>query len=214
MELDTFMGRRLPRRIIQLMIGLFLYGVGLGFMVRAAVGVPPWDVLSQGLVIHTGIPFGVWTNVVGAAVLLFWIPLRQMPGLGTVLNVLTIGPSAQLVLGLLPDQESLWVRIPLFALGLFVVAIASGLYIGANLGPGPRDGLMTGLHRRTGWPVWVVRTGIEVVVLAIGWILGGNVGLGTLAFALLIGPMVGVTIPLLTVTVAGLKPPVATVVEA
>ncbi len=206
--------RRLPRRIIQLLVGLFLYGVGLGLMVRAAVGVPPWDVLSQGLVNHLGLNFGWWTNIIGAAVLLLWIPLRQMPGIGTVLNVLMIGPSAQLVLWLLPEQESLWVRIPLFALGLFIVAVASGLYIGANLGPGPRDGLMTGLHRRTGLKVWIVRTGIEVTVLAIGWILGGNVGLGTLAFALLIGPMVGVTIPLLTVKVAGLTPPVEKEVTA
>jgi uncharacterized membrane protein YczE len=189
---------RLPRRITQLVIGLVLYGVGLGLMVRAAIGVPPWDVLSQGLVIHTGIPFGIWTNIIGAVVLLLWIPLRQMPGLGTVLNVLMIGPSAQLVLWLLPEQESLWIRIPLFVVGLLAVAVASGLYIGASLGPGPRDGLMTGLHRRTGVRIWIVRTGIEVVVLAIGWILGGNVGIGTLAFALLIGPMVGFTIPLLT----------------
>ena len=202
------MSRRLPRRITQLVIGLVLYGVGLGLMVRAAIGVPPWDVLSQGLVNHLGLNFGLWTNIIGLAVLLLWIPLRQKPGLGTVLNVLMIGPSAQLVLWLLPEQESLWVRIPLFALGLFSVAVASGLYIGARLGPGPRDGLMTGLHARTGLKIWIVRTAIEVTVLVIGWILGGNVGIGTLLFALLIGPMVGVTIPLLTVKAPSLEPPV------
>lgn len=202
------MSRRLPRRVTQLVIGLVLYGVGLGLMVRAAIGVPPWDVLSQGLVIHLGLNFGAWTNIIGVVVLLLWIPIRQRPGLGTVLNVLMIGPSAQLVLWLLPEQDSLWVRIPLFALGLFTVAVASGLYIGARLGPGPRDGLMTGLHARTGLRIWIVRTGIEVTVLIVGWILGGNVGIGTLLFALLIGPMVGFTIPLLTVKAPSLQPPV------
>jgi uncharacterized membrane protein YczE len=202
------MSRRLPRRVTQLVIGLVLYGVGLGLMVRAAIGVPPWDVLSQGLVLHFGLNFGLWTNIIGVAVLLLWIPIRQKPGLGTVLNVLMIGPSAQLVLWLLPEQESLWVRIPLFALGLLTVAVASGLYIGARLGPGPRDGLMTGLHARTGLKIWIVRTGIEATVLIIGWILGGNVGIGTLLFALLIGPMVGFTIPLLTVKAPSLEPPV------
>lgn len=202
------MSRRLPRRVTQLVIGLVLYGVGLGLMVRAAIGVPPWDVLSQGLVIHLGLNFGAWTNIIGVVVLLLWIPIRQKPGLGTVLNVLMIGPSAQLVLWLLPEQVSLWVRIPLFALGLFTVAVASGLYIGARLGPGPRDGLMTGLHARTGLKIWMVRTGIEVTVLIVGWILGGNVGIGTLLFALLIGPMVDFTIPLLTVKAPSLEPPV------
>lgn len=191
--------RRLPRRIAQLLVGLVLYGIGLGLMVRGAIGVSPWDVLTQGLVNHFGLSFGLWTNIVGVVVLLLWIPLRQLPGIGTVLNVLMIGPSAQLVLWLLPEQESLWIRIPLFVAGLLAVALASGLYIGADLGPGPRDGLMTGLHRRTGLRIWIVRTGIEVTVLAIGWVLGGNVGIGTLAFALLIGPMVGVTLGWFTV---------------
>ena len=188
-------------RYAQLLVGLVLYGLGLALMVRAAVGVAPWDVLSQGVSHVTGLPFGLVTNLIGVVVLLFWIPIRQRPGVGTVLNVLLIGPSAQLGLWLVPELESLWVRIPVFAGGLLLVAIATGLYIGANFGPGPRDGLMTGIHRRTGWPIWVVRTAIEVTVLAIGWLLGGNVGLGTLAFALLIGPMVGVTLPLLRVSV-------------
>ena len=186
-------------RYAQLLVGLVLYGLGLALMVRAAIGVAPWDVLSQGISRLTGMPFGLTTNLIGAVVLLFWIPIRQRPGLGTVLNVLLIGPSAQLGLWLVPELESLWVRIPVFAGGLVLVAIATGLYIGANHGPGPRDGLMTGIHRRTGRPIWVVRTAIEVTVLTIGWLLGGNVGLGTLAFALLIGPMVNVTMPLLAV---------------
>jgi uncharacterized membrane protein YczE len=187
------------RRIAQLVIGLFLYGVAIALMVRAAVGVAPWDVLTQGVSKHTGIEFGWVTNIIGVAVLLLWIPLRQRPGVGTVANVLMIGPSAQLALWVIPVQHSLWIRIPLFAAGLLLLAVATGLYVGARLGPGPRDGLMTGLVARTGWPVWVVRTGIEVIVTGTGWLLGGNVGFGTLAFALLIGPLVGFTLPRLRV---------------
>lgn len=187
------------RRIAQLLGGLFLYGVGIALMVRAEIGVAPWDVLTQGISKQTGLPFGLITNLVGVLVLLLWIPIRQKPGVGTVLNVLLIGPSAQLVLWLVPLQTEFWVRIPLFIAGLLVVGIATGLYIGARLGPGPRDGLMTGLHAKLGWPIWLVRTIIEVTVLAIGWALGGNVGVGTVAFALLIGPIANVTLPLLRV---------------
>lgn len=187
------------RRIAQLLGGLFLYGVGIAFMVRAEIGVAPWDVLTQGISKQTGLPFGLITNLVGVLVLLLWIPIRQRPGVGTVLNVLLVGPSAQLMLWLVPEQTELWVRIPMFVVGLLVVGIATGLYIGARLGPGPRDGLMTGLHTKLGWPIWQVRTIIEVTVLAIGWVLGGNVGVGTVAFALLIGPIANVTLPLLRV---------------
>lgn len=187
------------RRIVQLFGGLFLYGVGIAFMVRAEIGVAPWDVLTQGISKQTGLPFGLITNLVGVLVLLLWIPIRQRPGVGTVLNVLLVGPSAQLMLWLVPEQTELWVRIPMFVVGLLVVGIATGLYIGARLGPGPRDGLMTGLHTKLGWPIWQVRTIIEVTVLAIGWVLGGNVGVGTVAFALLIGPIANVTLPLLRV---------------
>jgi uncharacterized membrane protein YczE len=190
---------RWTRRVTQLLLGLFLYGIAIALMVRAGIGVSPWDVLTQGLVVQTGLPFGLLTNLIGVVVLLLWIPIRQKPGVGTVLNVLLIGPSAQLGLWLIPQQTVPWVQGLVFAAGLILLAIATGLYIGARLGPGPRDGLMTGLHRRTGWRIWIVRTGIEVTVLAIGWILGGQVGIGTLAFALLIGPMVNLTLPLLTV---------------
>lgn len=179
----------MTRRIAQLLVGLALYGVGLALMVRATVGVAPWDVLTQGIAAHSGWSFGLITNVVGALLLLAWIPLRQRPGLGTLLNVVLIGPVADLALRALPAVQHLGVRTGLFAVGLVVVALATGLYIGSHLGPGPRDGLMTGLHVRTGMPVWVARTGIEVTVLAAGWVLGGNVGLGTVAFALLIGPL-------------------------
>jgi uncharacterized membrane protein YczE len=192
----------MARRIVQLAVGLFAYGIAISLMIRAGIGVSPWDVLSQGVSLHTGIPFGLVTNIIGLVVLLFWLPIRQKPGIGTVANVIVIGPSAQFGLWLLPEQTDLVVRILFFAGGLALLAIATGLYIGARFGPGPRDGLMTGIHRRFGWRIWIVRTAIEVVVLTIGWLLGGNVGIGTLAFALLVGPMVSVTLPLLLVPAA------------
>ena len=197
----------LPLRLLQLLLGLFLYGFGAAVMIRAAIGVAPWDVLSQGIALQTPLSFGVATNVIGALVLLLWWPIRQKPGLGTVLNVLLIGPSAQFGLWLLPEVHGLGWQIPRFLCGLLLVALATGLYIGARFGPGPRDGLMTGLHARTGWPIWIVRSAIEGTVLLIGWWLGGNVGVGTLAFALLIGPLCGVTLPLFGIR----KPAPATV---
>ena len=189
----------LARRVAQLLVGLFLYGFAIAMMIRAALGISPWDVLAQGVVLNTGLGYGLVTNVIGALVLLLWIPIRQKPGIGTVVNVLAIGPSIEIGLWLLPETTELLPRILLLAGGLVLLAIATGLYIGARFGPGPRDGLMTGIHKRLGWPIWIVRTAIEVTVLSIGWMLGGNVGVGTLAFALLIGPMVGVTLPLLRV---------------
>lgn len=189
----------MTRRIAQLLVGLFLYGFAIAMMVRAAIGVAPWDVLSQGISKQTGIEFGWVTNIVGAIVLLLWIPIRQKPGIGTVANVLLIGTSAQVGLTVLPEVTVLWQQVLLFAGGLALLAIATGLYIGARFGPGPRDGLMTGIHNRWGWKIWKVRTALEVSVLAIGWLLGGNVGVGTIAFAMLIGPMVNVTLPLLRV---------------
>ncbi|MCY7313095.1 MAG: hypothetical protein LH491_05585 [Pseudoxanthomonas sp.] len=182
------------RRLAQLLLGLLLYGIGISLMVRAGIGIAPWDVLTQGLSKQTGLPFGLLTNLIGLLVLLLWIPIRQKPGLGTVLNVLLIGPSAQFGLWLFPAFEGLWMQIPAFVCGVSLLALATGLYIGANFGPGPRDGLMTGLHRRTGCPIGLVRTGIEGSVLAAGWLLGGNAGWGTLAFALCIGPMCAVTL--------------------
>jgi uncharacterized membrane protein YczE len=188
-------GPLLTRRVVQLLLGLFAYGIAIAMMVQAGIGLSPWDVLAQGLSIKTGWAFGLITNVVGLVVLLLWIPLRQRPGLGTVLNVLLIGPSAQLGLALIPQQTELWAQVPLFVGGLLLLAVATGLYIGPKMGPGPRDGLMTGLHARTGRPIWAVRTGIEVSVLIVGWFLGGNVGVGTLAFAVLIGPLCSLTLP-------------------
>lgn len=189
----------MTRRIAQLLIGLFLYGIGIALIVRGAIGVAPWDVLTQGIDKHTHLGFGLITILTSAVVLLFWIPLRQKPGIGTVLNALLVGPAADVGLWLIPADLDLWARILLFAAGLLVLAAATGLYIGAHFGPGPRDGLMTGLHKRTGWKIWIGRTGIEVVVLGIGWALGGNVGIGTVLFAVLIGPLCHVTIPLFAI---------------
>lgn len=181
------------RRFAQLLLGLFLYGIGISLMVRASLGIAPWDVLTQGLSEQTGWSFGALTNLIGLVVLLLWIPIRQKPGLGTVLNVLLIGPSAQFGLWLFPEFQGLWQQVPAFAAGLLVLALATGMYIGANFGPGPRDGLMTGLHRRTGWPIGLVRTLIEASVLLGGWAMGGDAGWGTLIFALSIGPLCAVT---------------------
>ena len=192
----TFLG---ARRGLQLIIGIFLYGLSLAMMIRATLGVSPWDVLSQGGSLQTGIPFGFMTNIIGGIVLLLWIPLRQRPGVGTVLNVLFVGPSAEVGLAILGEPTQLWARVLLFTGGLVLLAVASGLYIGAAVGPGPRDGLMTGLHSRFGLPIWLVRTAIEGTVLLLGWLLGGSVGLGTVAFALLIGPMINVSLPVFLV---------------
>jgi uncharacterized membrane protein YczE len=178
-------------------------------MLRAGLGVAPWDVLTQGVAIHTGLPFGLLTNIIGALVLLVWIPIRQRPGIGTVVNVLLIGPSIEVGLWAIPAPTELVARIGLLAGALILLALATGLYIGARFGPGPRDGLMTGIHARWGVKLWIVRTGIEVTVLAAGWLLGGTVGIGTLAFALLIGPMVNVTVPLLRVPEAAPRNPAA-----
>ena len=187
------------RRFAQLLSGLMLYGIAISLEVRAGIGLSPWDVLAQGVSKHTGIPFGFVTNIVGALVLLLWIPLRQRPGVGTVLNVLIVGPSAQLGLALIPQQHHPVLQGLMFAAGLLLLAAATGLYIGARLGPGPRDGLMTGLRQRFRLPIWAARTLVEGSVLLIGWLLGGQVGLGTVAFVLLVGPLCHLAMPLLRV---------------
>lgn len=179
-----------------LLIGLFLYGIGISLMVRAQLGVAPWDVLALGIQHQTGWNFGLITVGLSVVVLLFWIPLRQWPGIGTVLNALLVGPSANIGLLLFPQTEELWLRILYLLAGILIIGGATGFYIGSHFGPGPRDGLMTGLVRRSGWKIWQVRSGIEIVVLAIGWALGGNVGIGTVLFAFGIGPICNVTIPL------------------
>ena len=182
-------------RIVRLLIGLVLYGVAEGLMVLAGIGVGPWTVLAQGVSRHTGVGLGWLANLIGLGVLLLWIPLRQRPGLGTLLNVLLVGTATEATVDTLPVPHDLLVRVPLFAVGLVLLAVASGLYLGAGLGPGPRDGLMTGLHARTGLRIWQARASVELSVLAAGWVLGGNVGVGTAAFALGVGPLVGFFLP-------------------
>jgi uncharacterized membrane protein YczE len=185
------------RRVVQLIVGLALYGAGDGVMIHAGFGVDPWTVFAQGLSVHTGIGVGWITNIVGLLVLLLWIPLRQKPGIGTIANILLVGTAMQLTIAVLPPTNSLAARIALLVAGILMVAVASGLYIGAHFGPGPRDGLMIGMHARLGWPIWVCRGTVEISVLVVGWLLGGTVGIGTVAFAFGIGPLVGITLPLL-----------------
>lgn len=181
--------RHYLRRWSQLLSGLFLFGFSAAMMLRANIGVDPWTVFAEGFNVRWGFSFG-WVIVIsGLAVLLIWIPLRQRPGIGTILNALLVGPSMEVGLALVETPETLPQRIVLFASGLLMMGIASGLYIGARFGPGPRDGLMVGFNARFGWPMWAVRTGVESTVLAIGWALGGTFGVGTIVFALLIGPL-------------------------
>jgi uncharacterized membrane protein YczE len=187
----------MPRRVIQLPVGLFLYGAGCALTVEAGLGVDPWTVFAQGISIHTGVGIGWITNIVGFLVLLLWIPLRQKPGVGTIANILLVGTSMQLVLAVVPPIAGLPLQIAALLGGILIVALASGLYIGARFGPGPRDGLMTGLNARLGWPIWLCRGLVELTVLVAGWLLGGNVGIGTILFAALIGPLVHIALPLL-----------------
>lgn len=183
-------------RIVQLLVGLVLYGAGCAIMVRAGIGLDPWTVFAQGISRQTGVGIGWVTNIVGFLVLLLWIPLRQRPGLGTVANILLVGTSMQATLAVFPAVDGFALQLIAFVAGMVLVAVASGLYIGADFGPGPRDGLMTGLHARFGWPIWAARLGVEASVLLAGWILGGTVGIGTIIFALGIGPLVHRTLPL------------------
>jgi uncharacterized membrane protein YczE len=182
-------------RLLQLYLGLILYGVSASLMVLARLGLNPWDVFHQGLAKHSGLAIGTWSILVGLCVLLLWIPLRQRPGIGTVSNVVFIGGTMDVVLGHVSPPHALSVRIVCLVVGVFLNGVATGAYIGAGLGPGPRDGLMTGLAAR-GHSIRVVRTGLEATVLAIGWLLGGTVGLGTLLYAVAIGPLAHVFVPL------------------
>lgn len=186
----------LLRRLVLLYAGLLLFGFSAAMMVRAGLGLDPWNVLHQGLTQHLPFSFGTVIIGVGALIMLLWIPLRQRPGLGTISNVLLVGLAADASLALLPQPQALVSQGAMLIAGVVLNGIASGMYIGAGLGPGPRDGLMTGLAARSGWSIRLTRTGIEVCVLALGWLLGGAVGLGTLVFALGIGPIIHVALPL------------------
>jgi len=178
---------------------LVAFAFGEALIVQARLGVMSWDVLHQGLTKHLGLSIGLWSIVVGALVLLLWIPMREKPGLGTVSNVIVIGASLDLFLRWVPMPTSLGWRVVWLLIGIGINGIATAAYIGARLGPGPRDGLMTGLVRLTRWPVGWVRTGIEVSVVGVGYLLGGDLNGGTLLFVLTIGPIVHVFLPKLTV---------------
>ncbi|MCT7355352.1 hypothetical protein N4P33_24805 [Streptomyces sp. 15-116A] len=179
----------LARRLFQLYAGLALYGASSALLVRSGLGLEPWNVLHQGLSERTGLSMGLVLTIVGATVLLLWIPLRQRPGLGTVSNVLVIGAAMDATLAVVPDAHGLPARVAFMVAGIVLNGAATGLYIAARFGPGPRDGLMTGLHQRTGVSIRVVRTAIEITVVATGFILGGTVGVGTLLYAVAIGPL-------------------------
>ena len=180
---------RLPERLLRLMLGLWLYGVAIALMIEGALGASPWDVFHLGVSLHAPMSLGTVMVITAIAVLLAWIPLRQMPGVGTIANTLLLGPFADLNLMLFDTPQTLPLRIAYMLGGVVACAFATALYVGAQLGPGPRDGLMTGLARRTGWSIRRVRTAIEITVLAVGVILGGTVGVGTVLFALGVGPL-------------------------
>ncbi|WP_055532658.1 YczE/YyaS/YitT family protein [Streptomyces graminilatus] len=193
---------RLGRRLVQLYAGLALYGASSALMVESGLGLEPWGVLHQGLAKLTGLTIGVVSIFVGAAVLLLWIPLRQRPGLGTVSNVFVVGLAMDGTLALVPDAHALAARVPLLVAGIVLNGVATGLYITARFGPGPRDGLMTGLNRITGRSIRLVRTAIEVAVVATGFALGGTVGIGTVLYAVAIGPLAQVFLRVFAVPTA------------
>lgn len=193
--LEQLRAGRLARRLPQLLVGLVLYGWSMAMMVRAGLGLNPWDVLHQGLDAYLPVSFGAVTVLVGAVVLLLWIPLRQWPGLGTVANIVVIGVAVDVGLALLPATDHLVSRLGLLLSGIVLNGLAGAVYIGSQLGPGPRDGLMTGLAARTGGSIRVIRTALELAVLAIGFLLGGTVGLGTVLYAVAIGPLVQLFLP-------------------
>lgn len=186
---------RLGRRLPQLLVGLWLYGVSLAFMVRGDLGVAPWDVLHLGVIEHVPLSLGTVIEILSFVVLLLWIPLREKPGIGTVANALLVGPSADLTLALVGRPDALAWRIVLMVAGVLLCALATAMYIGAQFGRGPRDGLMTGLVRRTGLSIRLVRTGLEVTVVLVGLVLGGPIGVGTVLFALTIGPITQWVLP-------------------
>lgn len=182
--------RSLPIRLVTLLAGLFVYGLGVALTVHAGIGIAPWDVLAQGISIQTGLSFGVATVAVSIIVLICWIPLKVKPGFATVANALLVGLFADFWLMILPELTAYWQQLAVFVLGVVVVAIATGLYISSRLGSGPRDGLMQGTANALDKPFWIVRTAFEGSVLTIGWLMGGQVREGTLIFALTIGYLV------------------------
>lgn len=201
-------GAHLIRRLVQLYAGLALYGASSALLVAAGLGLEPWGVLHQGLAELTGISIGVVSIIVGAVVLLLWVPLRQRPGLGTVSNVFAVGLAMDGTLALVPEVHGIAARAAVMAVGIVLNGVATGLYITARFGPGPRDGLMTGLHARTGRSVRLVRTAIEVAVVVTGFLLGGSLGVGTVLYALAIGPLAQFFLRVFAIP-AGVRPAVA-----
>lgn len=190
---------RTARRLPQLLVGLWLYGTAMGMLVRSELGLDPWDVFHDGVRRMTGLSFGTVVVLTGVVVLLLWVPLRQRPGLGTILNTVLVGVATDATLAMLATPEGLVARWGLLVGGIVLNGLAGAMYIGSQYGPGPRDGLMTGLSQRTGGSIRLVRTLLELAVLALGWLLGGVVGLGTVLYALLIGPTIQLFLPYVTV---------------
>lgn len=201
---------RLAIRLPLLLVGLFLYGASMAMVIRGTLGQIPWDVLHIGVSHHIPLSFGTIVIGVSLLVLLGWIPLRQKPGVGTIGNALLIGPSADIVLSLIDPPEHVAWRLVLTFGGIVLNGVATGMYIGSQFGPGPRDGLMTGLARVSGRSIRLVRTGLEVAVVVVGWLLGGVVGLGTVVYALAIGPLAQLFLPLFTVELEQSVPPTDT----
>lgn len=202
---------RLPRRLTQLAFGLVLYGLTLAMVIRATLGNSPWDVLHQGMARHLPLSIGEAVIVMSGVVLLAWIPLREMPGVGTIANAVLVGLSADFFLARIATPASPDAQLALLLGGVLLNGVATALYIGSQFGPGPRDGLMTGLHRRTGVSIQAVRTSLEVSVVVVGFVLGGVVGLGTVVYAVAIGPLVQRLLPLAIVELQARPAPVARV---
>ncbi|HET8986879.1 MAG TPA: hypothetical protein VFN43_00075 [Humibacillus sp.] len=211
--LEQLRAGRLVHRLTQLLVGLTLFGVSMALLLRAGLGLEPWGVLQYGLIQHIPMSYGAMSILVSFVVLLLWIPLRQWPGLGTVLNAVVIGLAIDATLAVVPAIEGLAWRVVVMLVAIVSNGIAGAMYIGSQLGPGPRDGLMTGLSRRTGRSIRLVRTSLEVTVVVLGFLLGGIVGVGTLLYALLIGPVVQFFLPMLTVGVERPTAPRVTILE-
>lgn len=182
------------RRLVRLNIGLMFYGLGLAMIVEAQIGLPPWDVFAKGISIQLGTTYGVGSVIVSALVLLAWIPLKVKPGIGSILNAILIGLWSDVFIPRLPEIANYFGNLTMFLIGMVIVAIATGVYITSYLGSGPRDGLMIGTQKLLGWPLWQIRTMYEVLVLVIGWLMGGQVREGTLIFAVCIGVLMQVSL--------------------
>mgnify|MGYP001188498694 FL=1 len=182
--------------LIMLVIGLFLFGLGEAIIIGSGSGVSPWTVLAQGISSKTDLSIGMATFLISIFILIFWVPLKQIPGIGTILNAIIIASAIDLTLGFMPQPELIYLKILQASFGILIVGIGSGIYLASNLGPGPRDGLMIGLQQKTNTSIPLIRTVIEITAVTVGWLLGGIVGIGTILFVFGIGPCVGVGLTL------------------